>query len=196
MHTLLTDPSETASFAGLRMDAADYAMLPDDGRKYELLDGVVIMSPSPTPTHQRVALEVAFQVNLHIRTNGLGVVLHETDVYLPRLTGPDIVYRPDVLYLRAERWPALRSQITAAPDVMVEVASPESRAYDAVTKKSDYEAAGVGEYWIIDPSHNQEHFHRLEQGKFAMVATQGDFFVSTAIPGFRLDLAALRACYR
>src|SRR5574337_313180 len=110
-------PFATASlrgpqYAGLRMSAEEYEALPDDGFQYELVDGVIVMSPSPTPQHQSVLAEILYQIKAHLRVNPVGLALPETDVRL----GRDLVYRPEIVYLRAERVRENWQRIRTAPD--------------------------------------------------------------------------------
>ena len=64
-----------ARFRGLRMTADEFLQIPDDGYNYELIDGVVMMSPSPTPQHQRIAMEIAIQLGIYLRDHPVGAVL-------------------------------------------------------------------------------------------------------------------------
>lgn len=179
-------------YAGLRMTADEFFALEDDGFKYELVDGVTIMSPSATPSHQKAALEIAYQLMCHLKAHPQGELLHETDIELE----PGLVYRPELVFLRTELVRANWRRIRTAPDLVVEVVSRESRRFDRETKKTDYERHGVREYWIIDPQLEAFTFFRQLDGRFAEVAAQGDSFASEAVTGFVLDLAAVRAAFQ
>lgn len=74
--------------------------------------------------------------------------------------------------------------------------SPDSRSLDRETKHDDYERAGVQEYWLIDPEQETMTFYRLTRGRFAEAPFSGDAYESQAVPGFRLDLAKVRAAFR
>jgi Uma2 family endonuclease len=111
-------------YAGLRMTAAEYLALPPDGERYELVEGVVVMSPSPVLRHQAVSGEVFGQLHVWLKTNPLGFALFEVDVNLGRgVGGRDLVFRPDVVFLRRERFGVLPDWVTGAPDVVCEVVS-------------------------------------------------------------------------
>ncbi len=179
-------------YAGLRMSADEYLSLEDDGFKYELLDGVVIVSPSPTPQHQQVLAEILFQLKAFLRDHAVGNVYPETDVRLD----DKLVYRPELVFVRAERVAANWQRIREAPDVIVEVVSPSTRRYDLETKKPDYERYGVGEYWLVDPERDSMTFFRLEDGRFVKAKTAQDRYESRVIAGFALDLAAVRKSFR
>ena len=180
------------SYAGLRMTADEYLALEDDGRKYELVNGVVVVSPSPTTKHQQVMGEILYQVMAFLRANPLGSVYAETDV---RMAG-DLVYRPELVFIRAERVRANWPRISEPPDLVVEVVSPESRRYDAETKRSDYERYGVREYWLIDPDLEAMTFLRLDGSAYVPIQPQGDELASAVLPGFKLDLKAVRASFQ
>ena len=183
-------------YAGLRMAADEFLQISEDGFNYELIDGIVMMTPSPTPKHQAVLMEIAAQIALYLRNHPAGQVFPETDVPLGRgPTGGDLVYRPELVFLRSERLPEITDRITGAPDLVVEVVSRGSRRFDSETKKNDYERAGVLEYWLIDPERNEMIFFRLERGGFVEVAPQADGFASTAVPGFVLDLVRVRDAF-
>lgn len=175
-------------YAGLRMTAEQFFALPDDGFLYELVNGVVVMSPSPIPRHQAVLIEVIFQLRLFLQSHPSGLILSEVDVKF----SDELVYRPELIYLRNERVPRMRERIVEAPDVVVEVLSESSRRYDFETKKDDYERFGVGEDWLIDPHFQLTTFYRLSQGKFLAARPNEERFASEVIPGFVLDLTKVR----
>ena len=128
---------------------ADYAALPDDGRRYELMDGVLLMSPSPTPNHQFIVGRLFFYLCQYVDFAGLGRVLHAPlDVEL----APKTVCQPDVLVLLGKNIAKIaEKRIIGAPDLAIEVASPGTAAYDRLTKTYTYARYGVQEYWIVDP---------------------------------------------
>jgi len=185
-----------ARYRGLRMTATEYFELEEDGCRYELVDGVVCMSPSPTYRHQKVAIEISFQIGTYLSSHPLGDVLNEIDVHLgPGPTGGDLVYRPDVVFVRTENIPEDLKRIIALPDLIVEVVSESSRRYDHETKKGDYERAGIMEYWIIEPEQNTMTFYRFKGDRYIEIKPQGDTLPSEALPGFTLDLVRLRRSF-
>ncbi|MBN2562309.1 MAG: Uma2 family endonuclease [Phycisphaerae bacterium] len=107
-----------------------------------------------------------------------------------------MVYKPEILFVRAERLPAMREKIVGGPDLVVEVVSRGSRRMDSETKKQDYERFGVREYWLIDPERTSMAFYRLEEGRFTEVPATGDTFASQAVAGFVLDLARVRETFK
>ena len=186
-----------AQFSGLRMTADEFFDLPEDGYRYELVHGVVVMSPSPTPRHQAIVMELAGQIHAYLRAHPVGQVLAETDMHLGAVRGRDLVYRPEIVFLRTERWKEVlvADRITGPPDLAVEVISPGSRRYDSETKREDYERFGVAEYWLVDPERSTMTFYVLEGGRFVAAGSDGETFASRAVPDFVLDLARVRALF-
>ncbi|MCC6360957.1 MAG: Uma2 family endonuclease [Phycisphaerales bacterium] len=191
------DEHGQAQFSGMRMTVDEFLSLPDDGGKYELVDGVVLMSPWPSPPHQKVAGEIFAQIKWFLRTHALGEVFMEIDVHLGRSpAGGDLVYGPDVIFVRSERVRSMHERIVGPPDLVVEVVSPGSRGRDTITKRGDYERFGVGEYWIIDPARDAMTFLRLQGGQFVEVNPNPDTFASHAVAGFVLDLKPIRDAFK
>lgn len=184
-------------YQGVRLSAEEYFQLTDDGYKYELVDGVMMMSPSPTTRHQAVAMEIATQISVYLRDHDVGRVLAETDVHLGRNdTGRDIIYRPEIVFLSAEHVARTKKRIVGPPELVVEIISPDSRRYDSQTKRGDYEKHGVGEFWLFDPENDTMTFLRRKGDGFVEVESTGDRFASEAVPGFTLDLARVRKSFR
>lgn len=193
---LSDDERGEAQFLGLRMAADEFLSLPDDGFNYELLDGVVVMSPNPTPPHQRVAGEIFSQIKWYLRDHPVGEVFFEIDVHLGRgARGGDLVYRPEVIFVSAARLPEMTEKISGAPELVVEVISRGSRRLDTQTKRGDYERSGVEEYWLVDPQRRALTFLRRAGGKFVEAQPDGDTLASSAIAGFELDLKPVRAAF-
>lgn len=190
MSALPTQPGSGA-LAGLRLSADGFLALGETDGRYELLDGVVVMSPSPSFPHQRVIVEVLFQLEVWRRSGALIRVVTECDVRF----SPTLVYRPDVIAFRAERLPAGVRAIDVVPDLVVEVVSPASRAMDLLTKRDDYERFGVREYWAVDPDHGALRAWGLQGAKLVerAVAPGAGRLASACFEGFELDLAAVRA---
>ena len=122
----------------------DLASLPDDGLRYELVDGTLLVSAAPSKLHQRVV------GNLHVALRAccprdLEVFLAPTD-YQPTSTRS---LQPDLLVV--SRDDPGDGAVTTPLAVAVEVLSPSSRSIDAVLKRELYEQAGVGQYWLVDP---------------------------------------------
>ncbi len=150
----------------------DMADMPDDEFRYELDDGVLIVSPAPTPLHQ-LAL-----------TRLTGLLLAACPPEFLVLIGPGInigkfQHRvPDLTVLRAE---SFQSAFLDEPPVLaVEVASPRTRVYDRGRKKDVYEKFGIRSYWIVEPDDERPGLtaFELRRGRYAQVAhvTGGELF--------------------
>lgn len=176
-------------YRGLRMSADEFDALGETFERYELIDGVVCMSPSPSLTHQQIVTEIASQIRDSLAHGDLGVVAVEIDVRF----ADDLVYRPDVIFLSKEKAARCSNRVTEVPDLIVEVISPDSRSYDTQTKKHDYERFGVGEYWLIDPEKDAFTFYQLKGTSFIEIQPHAEVFESSIVAGFRIDLKRVRA---
>jgi Uma2 family endonuclease len=128
-----------------------YAALPDDGRRYEIVDGVLFnMTPAPGIPHQKVVQRLLKALSFHIEDAELGsVLIAPVDVVL----APNVVVQPDVLVVLNENSDRItEARIVGAPDLVVEVSSPATAGYDRREKQDAYAHAGVPEYWIADPA--------------------------------------------
>ena len=127
----------------------DYAALPNDGHHYEIVNGVLLMAPAPTPDHQSIVAWLTYYLLAHVELGRLGRVLPgPVDVEL----GPKDVFQPDVVVLlNAHLDRIAEKRIKGAPDLVVEVASPSTAAIDRLTKYEIYARYGIPEYWIVKP---------------------------------------------
>jgi len=129
-------------------DYADYARLPDDGNRYEVIDGELLVTPSPSPLHQRASVRLTGLLDAYVERHGLGVVIHEVDLLFQ--TGQFL--RPDILVVpTASRAGITNRGIETAPLLVVEILSPTSSSIDLVKKPARYGDFGIPEYWVLDP---------------------------------------------
>jgi Uma2 family endonuclease len=159
-----------------------YAALPDDGLRYEIIDGVLYMAPAPLPDHENIVMLLGARLVITIEDTGLGRVFASPDVDLG-----SIVVRPDAVVVLANN-PALidRRKITGAPDLIIEIASPSTAAYDRDTtlgKQGAYARAGIPEYWIADPATRTIEVLVLAEGVYEMfgVFASGDVLRSNVL---------------
>jgi Uma2 family endonuclease len=147
-----------------RWTYADYAALPDDGNRYEIIAGVLYMTPAPGIGHQSVSARMVTFLVTHVEFAGLGrVFAAPVDVELT----PDTVVQPDiVVVLSASLHRITPSRIIGAPDLVVEILSPGTAGYDRREKQDAYARAGVGEYWIVDPGAQTVELLTLDQGRY------------------------------
>jgi len=126
-----------------------YAALPNDGNRYEIVDGVLYMSPAPGRGHQVAVGRLYRHLSMYVEDTRLGeVYIAPFDVEL----GPQMVVQPDVVVvLNAHLHKITESRVIGAPDLVIEVSSPGTVGHDRDKKKHAYARAGVPEYWIVDP---------------------------------------------
>lgn len=126
----------------------DYAAI-DDGRRYELIDGELCMTPAPTPDHQRITKRLLRLLDDHVASRKLGEVLCAPLDVVP---GPHDVVQPDILFVStAHRERIGTRNLRGAPDLVIEILSPGTARRDRGAKTAIYHRAGVRELWIVDP---------------------------------------------
>ena len=149
----------TALTDGRVFTQADLDAMPDDGNRYELVDGLIVVTPSPSPAHQGISLELSIRLRqacpqaLRVRTAPLDVVL-----------GAHTVIQPDLLIADPATFTDRR--VVGAPKLAVEILSPSTRLYDLNTKKSALERAGCPAYWVVDPSGPSITAWELRDGRY------------------------------
>jgi len=128
---------------------ASYMTLPADGRRYEVVDGVLYMSPSPGNAHQNVSMWLSHYLVLHVKLAGIGQVRAAPfDVELT----PHTIVQPDIMVILNEHLSRITStRIKGAPDLVVEILSPATASYDRSGKQRAYAQANIMEYWLVDP---------------------------------------------
>jgi Uma2 family endonuclease len=146
----------------------DYLRLPDDGRRYEIIEGVLYVTNAPGYEHQFSVSELLGEIRNFVKEHNLGVVLTAPfEVHLSETTRP---VQPDILFIRADRQPTAGAQLfTGAPDLIVEVLSPSSVRADRHVKFDVYERAGVAEYWIANPKTRSVEVYTLSGGEYALL---------------------------
>jgi Uma2 family endonuclease len=195
----MADGATTTSTSKLpvRMTTAAFLArdLPD-GERWELIDGRPVLSPSPDWEHQEIAGRVyaRFDIGGFLPTDAqLLCVPAPADVVLP---GGDVV-QPDVVVIRAADRPGRGERFHGVPALVVEVLSPSNAAHDLETKYALYRAAGIAEYWIIDPDAQTLTIHILHADAYVAAPPAADGFahsptldrrVRTAVREGRLDL--------
>ena len=132
-----------------RLTYPELRMMPDDGKRYELIEGEVFVTPSPSEKHQRILVNLLANMHVHAKARGLGKVYAAPfDVVF----GEKTALQPDLLFVSSARLGIIGPEyVLGAPDLVVEILSPYRVPYDRVTKFEQYARHGVGEYWIIDP---------------------------------------------
>ena len=165
----------------------DYAKTPDDER-YELIDGELLVVPTPNIAHQGSHASLGSLMWSFVRQHDLGrVFLAPTDVVL---SDTDVV-QPDVLFISKEREHIIsEANIQGAPDLVVEILSPSTSSRDWREKRQLYAEHGVGEYWTADASNKVVYVMLLKNGVLEIVETyaSGDVLTSPTLKGFEVSV--------
>ena len=153
------------------LTADDLAVVPDDGHRYELVDGTLIVTPAPSTRHQRAVARL-LKALLDAAPEHLEVLTAPFDVRL----ADDTVLQPDVLVCR--RADLTEHNLPTAPLLAVEVLSPSTRLVDLSLKHGRYEAAGCPSYWVVDPDEPALRAWDLRDGTYleTAVASGADRF--------------------
>jgi Uma2 family endonuclease len=165
---------------------------PEDGWKYEIIDGVLHMSPPPAIDHQRSSGELFRRIANYVKDNDLGEVL-EAPCGM-RLPSQPVPLEPDILFVKKERLDIIGKQyVEGAPDLIVEILSPSNTNYDRETKFKVYQDAGVPEYWLVDYEAKTVELFTLVEGVYTLVGKYtGDDVVSSAqLADFKITVDSL-----
>lgn len=159
----------------------DYAAMPDDGNRYELVDGKLeLMSPSPSVDHQMVCAQI-YNMILQSCNKDYVILFAPLDVIL----SPTEVRQPDIVMVHRSRMEIIMKRgIEGAPDLVVEILSPSTIRRDKLGKRNTYANHQVPEYWIVDPF-NESIEQYVLQGKvyeLAEVYTGDELVKSDHIP--------------
>jgi Uma2 family endonuclease len=174
----------TALRTGL-FTADDYRQLPE-GDRHQLIGGAYVLTPSPSTKHQWIVGELL----LAFRANRLGLSFADLDVALD----PHNVFRPDVVFVSSDRRSIVTEYgIEGAPDLVVEVLSPASTRYDREDKGRAYFAAGVREYWLVDPERETVEVLVASTRDFTLhrAYTRDDVLTTPSMPGLSIALGAV-----
>ncbi len=128
---------------------SDLRAFPEDNYRYEILDGELMVTPSPTTAHQTASKRILLALMLEVERPGAGIVFAApTDV----IFGETRVAVPDLLVVAAARRSIITPRgIAGAPTLIVEILSPSTAATDRDRKRKLYASQGVAEYWLVDP---------------------------------------------
>ena len=167
----------------------DYALLPEDGKIHEIIDGEHYMTPSPVTYHQMISGRLQFQLYEQIVNKGLGLVLNAPlDVQLSKI---DIV-QPDLLVVLEERRSIISpSRVIGPPDLVIEILSEWSREKDLRLKLDLYQIAAVPEYWIVDPESQELRKYLLREGNYREIGAYHEAVAYEGLEGVRINLLAV-----
>lgn len=170
---------------------ADLDAMPDDGNRYEIIEGELLVSRSPFLTHQRVSGNVFMRIRNYLVEDPIGEVLATPGVTFSEFSG----VIPDIVFISNERRGEIASaeRITGAPDLIIEIVSPgsENLRRDRVAKRQLYGKYGVKEYWVVDPTQRTiEICCRVGRNlKLQTVLREQDELTTSLLPGFSCRVA-------
>lgn len=176
--------------AATKLTYDDYAAI-DDGQRYELIEGELVLNPAPILKHQAVTGMIHALLLMHVRAHDAGAVFEAaTDVVL----SPETVLQPDVLFVSKARASILsRANVQGAPDLVVETLSDGTRRRDENVKRRLYERYGVAEYWLVDPVADTVRVLRRDGDKLMPVAqlyaSNDDVLTTPLLPGLQIALS-------
>lgn len=169
----------------------DYIALPDDGKRYEIIEGEVSMTPAPSPRHQEVQIRISSALFFHVDKHSLGRVFSSPiDLVLSMV---DVV-QPDLLFVARDREHIIaKKNIVGIPNLIVEILSPSSTTRDQKEKLSLYQRYGLPEYGIVDPDSQAVDVFVSAANRLEKVETlkTGEQLHSRQIPGLILELGEI-----
>jgi Uma2 family endonuclease len=176
----------------LKLTYRDYALLPDDGKRYEILDGDLYVTPSPSARHQKVSLNLVLALAQHVRAHGIGEVFAAP---LDVILADDSIAQPDILFVVKDRLHIVRDVVHGAPDLLIEILSPGTQERDRTLKRHLYARHGSRELWLVDPEDKTVEVFHLDPSSEnpPRIFAHRDILLSEVIPSLRLALDAIWA---
>jgi Uma2 family endonuclease len=170
----------------------EYRQLPEDGWRYEVIEGELVMTPPPAYQHQRASAKLHVAMANFCESRNLGEVYAAP---IEVLLAPDTPVQPDLVFISASRLNDLiRDQgLAGAPDLIVEILSPSNWYIDRRDKFKLYEASGVREYWIVDPKAATIEVFVLRQGQYEALGKfgAGEAARSETLAGFEIAITQI-----
>jgi len=169
----------------------DYEEMPQGPPYYQVIEGDLVMSPSPETFHQQVARNLMFLLGSYLEKHPVGEIFAAPlDVYL----NENNVYQPDVIFILNKHRSIIRDKgIEGTPDLVVEILSPGTERYDKGSKRKIYARTGVTELWIVDPVTKVIHVYYLQKDAETPAAAYAAnaVFKSALFPGLKIKAAAI-----
>jgi len=166
----------------------DYIHFPDNGKRYQIINGEVYMSPAPVPYHQRIIIKLSKILDEFVAKHNLGIVfIAPCDILL---SDEDIV-QPDIFFISNENLNIIKEKyIEGVPDLTIEITSTYTKKLDKLLKKRLYETYQVKEYWVVDVEKKtlQRFAHRGRSYEEIGSYKVGDIVESNLIKGLSFNL--------
>ena len=170
----------------------DLRQMPDDGKRYEIVEGELVVTPAPKWAHQQVVFKLAEVLAEAVRRGYGKAAFAPTDVVLD----DENVVEPDLLFISRERLGIVTEEnVRGAPDLVVEVLSERTRERDLGAKLRLYARFGVRFYWVVDPEAGTVRTFELARGGYAEAAVlrAGETLSCALFAGVTVDVAAVFA---
>lgn len=171
-----------------RFTYADLRQMPDDGRRYEVIEGELCVSPAPKTRHQQASMALSILLG-RAQEAGFGQALAApVDVYLDDQNGVE----PDLLFILTEHLDIItEDDVRGVPDLVVEILSPSTRARDLGAKLRLYARFGVRVYWVVDPEAETVAVFEPSGGGYEQKAVlrRSDTLACGLFPGIEMPVA-------
>jgi Uma2 family endonuclease len=185
-HTMLSTKARPITRHG-------YVLIPEGAPRQELIEGDLVIAPSPSSFHQDILLNLGTIFRDYLRANPIGkIFVAPLDTYLSDIN----VYQPDLLFIRKQNLAIVEEHgVEGAPDLAIEILSKTTAKYDLGIKRSIYARTGVEELWIIDPTKRTLAVYRLTENSETPAATYKgkQKFTSEVLPGLTIVLTEVFA---
>jgi Uma2 family endonuclease len=165
----------------------DYVLLPNDGNRYEILEGELTVTPAPGTKHQTASGNLFVLLAHYIKERDLGKLFHAPIDLILESTS---VLQPDLLFVSKAQRIITEKAIEGVPDLVIEILSPGTSRTDRVTKAQVYARYGVPAYWIVDPEQEAIEIYLLETDGYRLAATLQGETPLFAPPFTELEIAA------
>jgi Uma2 family endonuclease len=180
--------------AHLRLTNADLEAMPEDGNRYEVIEGELYVSSAPSFFHQAILTNFVLAFGDYLREHPVGRIAPGVGVTFDDYNG----VIPDLVFATTERMrkSLIGGRFHAAPEIAIEILSPgtANERRDRHVKRSLYAARGVDEYWIVDPENRSVEIHlRDEAGEFVLDRSlrEADDLTCALLPAFSVRVASL-----
>ena len=175
------------------MTVDDLDAMPEDGNRYEVIEGELFVSCAPGLPHQIVAGNIQYQLRKYLEENLIGSVIATPGLVFSQYSGviPDLVF-----YSHARGKEIIANdRLNAAPEIVIEILSPgrENISRDRIAKRQLYAKHSVSEYWIVDSENRVAEVYRLTNQSLELVTVlrENDELVSPSLPGFTCPLSKI-----
>lgn len=171
--------------------AADLREIPDDRNRYEIIDGELFVTPSPSMGHQSIAAELFARLHVYLRDRHIGNVyfapldLHFAD---DTVVEPDLFVVPLVEGRRARSWEEAGRLL-----LVIEILSPSTARADRTVKRRKYQRDGVPEYWIVDGDARVVERWKPEDDRPEIISERLEWQADHDVPALTIDLRELFA---